>query len=556
MLHAIIFIYCSMLAGNPTLTFGRIDLFLQHLYDADLAAGRMTREEAGLLILDFYCKNNLNMGRGEHQLSIDDEEISTGWQRQLNFDAPQYLYIGGTAWDGSSACTDLTQIFAEQVVPQFKNPVILVRYAKGMMEDHSKLWKTLVGKMRQSASMMVYNEADVINAYLRAGVDPEDAFDFEHHGCNWPNIPGSDGGFANHMYMWNKHMKPEDWQAVRNRPNLWGTIPRTVMEAIRVAAALPEDQQSLDGIFEHVQMTIRDALEKVVECVKLEREFTLRESPGPLTFMDCFFKDTIQHASGAWAGGCKYFTMQFSYGGFATAADCLISTNALVFRDKKLTLAQLIEALDDNFEHYPEIHAMCRAVPKLGSDDPHANEIAARLLTMLTDESMRVRSNINHDEWPRIIIRQSIETDTSHLRIGEMLGATPDGRLKGQPVSQNSQPSIGASVNGLTARMRSLASLPFDRIMSGAQNISIQPAAFKGEEGLETLANIIGTYFELGGLQTQISAVDVNELYDAQKNPDAHRDLMVRITGYSAVFVDMNKRAQDDIIQRELMGTA
>ena len=199
---------------------------------------------------------------------------------------------------------------------------------------------------------------------------------------------------------------------------------------------------------------------------------------------------------------------------------------------------------------------MCRAVPKLGSDDPHANEIAARLLTMLTDESMRVRSNINHDEWPRIIIRQSIETDTSHLRIGEMLGATPDGRLKGQPVSQNSQPSIGASVNGLTARMRSLASLPFDRIMSGAQNISIQPAAFKGEEGLETLANIIGTYFELGGLQTQISAVDVNELYDAQKNPDAHRDLMVRITGYSAVFVDMNKRAQDDIIQRELMGTA
>ncbi|MBQ7933112.1 MAG: hypothetical protein IJ334_19160, partial [Clostridia bacterium] len=88
---------------------------------------------------------------------------------------------------------------------------------------------------------------------------------------------------------------------------------------------------------------------------------------------------------------------------------------------------------------------------------------------------------------------------------------------------------------------------------AGAQNISIQPRAFAGEEGLDKLASIIGGYFDMGGLQVQITAVDVNLLREAQRNPEAHKDLTVRITGYSAVFVDMVKRAQDDIIRREEM---
>ena len=232
----------------------------------------------------------------------------------------------------------------------------------------------------------------------------------------------------------------------------------------------------------------------------------------------------------------------------------MIAVDKLVFQDHKLTLAELQQALDDNFEHYPEIRAMCKGVPKLGSDDPHANAVAARLLTLLTDESTALQAHIEYDQWPRILLRQSIETDTGHIYMGNVFGATPDGRKQGEPVSQNSQPSVGASINGLTARMMSMASLPFDRIMSGAQNISIQPKSFAGEDGLDTLAGIVGAYFELGGLQTQISAVDVSDLLDAQVNPDAHRDLMVRITGYSAVFVDMTKAAQDDIIHREQMG--
>ena len=562
LLHTISFIYCAMLAGNPTLTYGRLDLFLKDLYDADIASGRLTREDVGLLILDYYCKNNLDMGRGEHQLSIDDETLSTGWQRCLNFDAPQYLYIGGTAWDGSSACSELTQQFAEEIVPRFKNPVILVRYAPGMMTEHPVLWRTLVDKMRQSASMIVYNEKDVISAYLRAGVDPEDAFDFEHHGCNWPNIPGRDNGFANHLYMWARHMRQEDWDFLQSksvfggmskRP-FWGIAPRLTLEVLHALAERDDPDADLDTLMAAYRDAVRPYFDDALEAVRRERECILREAPGVLLYMDCFFKDCIARGTDSFTGGCKYFTSLFSFSGFATAADSMIAVDELVFRRHALSLKELMAAVDDNFQHFPEIHAMCRAVPKLGSDDPHANAVAARFLELLTDESYRLTQRIDRNEWPRIVFRQSIESDTGHIRLGASLGATPDGRLAGQPVSQNCQPSVGASCNGLTARLMSMASLPFDRIMSGAQNISIQPRLFEGEAGLANLAAVLGTYFEKGGLQTQISAVDVDELYDAQRNPDAHRDLLVRVTGYSAVFVDMIKRAQDDIIQRELTG--
>jgi formate C-acetyltransferase len=170
---------------------------------------------------------------------------------------------------------------------------------------------------------------------------------------------------------------------------------------------------------------------------------------------------------------------------------------------------------------------------------------------MLTDTVYEVTRDFVGRGEPFILFKQCIETDTNHIRMGKHLGATPDGRLAGMPLSQNCQPSVGASVNGTTARLRAMAQLPPDRIVSGAQNLSLQPKLFLGDKGLRLLSSLVSAFFDMGGLQLQISAADVAEMLDAQENPDMHRDLMVRITGYSAVFVDMNKTAQDDVIRRE-----
>jgi formate C-acetyltransferase len=118
------------------------------------------------------------------------------------------------------------------------------------------------------------------------------------------------------------------------------------------------------------------------------------------------------------------------------------------------------------------------------------------------------------------------------------------------PFSQNARPSNGACVNGLTAMFNSMLNIPDDGILSGALNLDISPDQFRGEEGRMMFGALLGTYFNRGGLHAQVSCADVNELIDAQKHPERHRDLRVRVTGYSGIFVDICKRLQDDIIAR------
>ena len=132
--------------------------------------------------------------------------------------------------------------------------------------------------------------------------------------------------------------------------------------------------------------------------------------------------------------------------------------------------------------------------------------------------------------------------------------STADGRRSGEPLTSNMDPSPGARTGGLTAMFRSLASPPLRRCHSGALNIRLRPGMFKGMHGLERRAALLRGYLRVGGLQCQLTCADVNELRDARAHPERHRDLMVRITGYSAAFTDMTRLAREEIIRREEMG--
>ena len=555
-LHVITQVYCTLIASNPTLAYGKMDRLLWPLYQADLAAGRMTKDEAKLLILDFYCKNNLTMGRGEHQLSIN-EPTCTGWARSLNFDAPQYLALGGTYADGRDACTELTELFIDAIEPRFKNPVIVFHYAPDTAKKHPELWRSCVRKMRASSSMMVYNEASVKEALIRAGADPEDAAEFEHYGCNWPVFPGIDVGSMHESCYGEVRHKMEllrmELGARRRQP--LSDLSHPLLEILHKLDADGVELTSIDQLYDALADYYRPHLEQQILELKKEREFRLEVESYILLYDDCFFRDSVKTATSMDAGGAKYVTCitQFLY--LATFIDSLAAVDELVCRKKQMTLHHLLTALDANFEGYPVERALCRAVPKLGSDDPLPNGHAARFVNMILDmtDECRVRYS-DPNAYPKLLVFPCIECDTSHIAAGKGMPATPDGRLAGTPVSQNAQPSVGSSVNGLTARLHSMASIPFNRIASGAQNLQIQPSAFAGEEGLDRLAAILSGYFDLGGLQLQVSSVDVEALKDAQRDPDAHRDLMVRVTGYSAVFVDLGKLAQEDIIAREQMG--
>ncbi|HJN49428.1 MAG: pyruvate formate lyase family protein [Pseudomonadales bacterium] len=512
-------VYCTMISYNPTLTFGRMDELLLPYYLKDRSDGRITPEAAGDLIEDFYCKNNLILGRGEHQMGLGSEK-DTGWARNLSYDAPQYVVLAGRRHDGAAVANELTTLFLERIVPRFENPVVVLRYTDDLPAD---VWRLACQKMRANASMMVYSDRQIIAAMEHCGIDPEDAVTYTMHGCNWPDIPG------------------------KQRALYTGFIQLPWI--LRKLLLSPDHRISgIEELYAGFISAVREKLDKHADWFREVR--TGWVAPGPLRVDDCFLEGPIEQARSWSVGGVKYPNIVLSITGLATVTDSIAAIDELVFKSGKVSMVTMVNLLQDDFADAERLRLLCVHAPKFGQGDERVDGHAVRLLESIHHELDATSRRGSADE---VNIFRCLETDMRHIPFGKDLGATPDGRLAAQPISENTSPAPGSCSNGLTAMLGSLARLPFDRVNSGALNLRMQPRHFAGAEGLQRLSDLLRTYLELGGLQIQLSFASVQELRDAQVNPEQHRDLMIRITGYSAAFVDMTRKAQDEIIRREEM---
>ncbi|MBQ8742482.1 MAG: hypothetical protein IJZ03_03860 [Clostridia bacterium] len=519
LIWSIEFIFCAYIAPNPTLTLGRLDLFLKDIYEKDIASGNLDHETASLLIDDFYAKNNLIMGRGEHQLSQQENaDVCTGWHRILAYDSPQYLILSGTDPDSNeTVASDLTKLFIERINPKYKNPVIVFRYTSDFAKNHADIWRSLIKSMRDSASVMIYNDIVTCKMYEKYGSSRREALSHEFFGCNWPTIPARDIPAYNVFHYG------------FDRSMAW-----TLFEALREHRGKFSREEMLRSVYDHFYRKITT---EFIPNIPKNND----PNPNELRFCSCFSYKNAEK------GGLyfDYHNLIVPFGGISTLIDMISAVDHLVNR-KNISPERLFAACESEFENDPVIHALCKNAPKLGD----GNETSAFWAKALTETIIKAYVDACKDQPDFLRLRFCAENDTWHIERGELFGATPDGRRKGEPIAQNCQPSVGAAKNGITAMLSSLACIPFENFGSGALNVTVQPSNFSGDNGLENLSNILSVYFEKGGLQIQLSSVDKELLLDAQKNPEMHRDLMVRITGYSAVFVDMCKKAQDDLISR------
>jgi len=269
--------------------------------------------------------------------------------------------------------------------------------------------------------------------------------------------------------------------------------------------------------------------------------------PGFLRLDDCFLEGPVDRATDWLAGGVDYHHCIIQIGGLATAADSLAAIQSVVSSSGAVTMEGLRRALAVNFEGQDDLRARLVAAPKFGNDLDLPDELAARLVNGICDDIALANASAPERLYRMI---PCVSTDMQHIAMGAKLGATPNGRLAGEPISENQSPSPGQDRRGLTALLSSLSRLPFRRITGGPLNLRVHPSLVSGDDGLERFAAALRTYLDRGGLQVQVSCVGRETLRAAQENPDAYRDLTVRITGYSAYFVDMSRLAQDEIIGR------
>ena len=513
-LHAVV--------GARDFALGRMDQFLFPFYEADLEAGRTTPEAAQELIECLFVKCNEIIGYADQ---------ANARKRSLCQDSVQYAVLGGMTPDGRPATNALSTICLLAGYLKLKQPTIKVRTFDGIDEG---FWREACRLVRAGGSVGIYNDGVEIPAFLSVGVDLEDARDYVHYGCCNANIPGKEGSLHE---RW--HSLPRFLELALNN----GVDPGSREQAgPRTGEA--EALASIDDIIHAMQLQIRHVLE--AERGKFPPLSNADRARCSFTLESVFLEGCIENGREWRLGGTKYWHKSQHGSGIGTVADSLAAIQQVVFDSGEMTLAELRDVLHADFEGHEALRQqLLNRCPKYGNDDEVADAFALRVADLFCDEVVRC-NEVPHSMrfWPEIYSYHN------NRRQGAELGATPDGRRRGEAISENQSPSYGMDLAGATACLRSMAKLPFHRTPGGGTNLRLHPSAVRGEKGMEALSDLLKTYFRLGGQHLQVNVVDGEMLREAQKRPEEYRSLSVRVVGYSAYFVTLAREAQEDLIRR------
>jgi formate C-acetyltransferase len=230
--------------------------------------------------------------------------------------------------------------------------------------------------------------------------------------------------------------------------------------------------------------------------------------------------------------------------GVGTTCDSLAALEKVVFDDKEATLEEVAEAMRRNFEGYEDLHKKLLAAPKYGNNDPYVDKYAPWFVEYQTGLFDQYRT------WDGGRIFTAMAANTANIYAGQGIGATPDGRLAGTPLSDAASPTYGRDVRGLTAAIHSLTTADYSCVACGSVvNQKFSPAAFN-DENRPKLVAALKVYFLRGGQEMQINATDAKVLKDAMDHPEKYPNLVVRVSGFSAVYVTLGREVQEDILNR------
>ncbi len=506
----------SCLIGGRDVTPGRMDQYLRQFYESDVAGGKLTRDEAAELLAVMMTMLPQMAGRETTGLLCT--------KRTPNRNSHYYITVGGITADGESAVNGLSAaLLAARCRVKFPEPTVVVRYWPGI---DLGFWSEAVRAMRDSRPVFAYNDEVVIAALTAHGTPERRARDYAHCACLNCFIPGDDLPPLRENYN-----VPLLVLSAMNQGRSLETD-----EPIGAATPAPREMAGFEEFFEAFRAQLRFALDRVSARLAGVR------GPGYPLPARCLFNGHLASAR-SYRDRHEWHSDQHMVG-VATTIDSLLAVRQVVYRERRVSLEAFREMLASNFDGQEAFRQYLRQrVPSYGSDDADVLEMIRAVAEAWCDEVER--SGAAHG----IRLRPSFYSWLYNIEMGKSTPATPDGRPAGEPLSSGQTPSQG---NGRapTEVLRSMAQLAHRRTCSGGTTFRINPAHFKGEGGVERLRALIETYFALGGLHIQFIPVQKETLRDAVQHPERYRDLMIRVTGFSARFVELPPDAQQEILQR------
>ena len=524
-------------------SMGRIDQHVGELLRKELENGTITNEKAqeytdafilrlsDIIVLPGFVDNNRLI-----DLISKGQNLFTSIYNGLTATAGIVLTLGGQKQDGSDATTPATYCFLQSYGRmKFPDPTVALRVHKNTPDD---LWRLAIESSKICGGIpQIQNDEVIINALIDAGLSKEDAYDYGIVGCVEPAGNGNEWpacGMTGSESIWNM---AEVIQLVING----GVNPRTGKTAVPCKKLYEYES------FEEIKEAFRTEIKYVLDwSVSYANMFELAYSQYfPCIVASSMMEGCLDKGMDVTEGGAKYNRTGMTACGTANVGDSLMAIKKLCFDDKTVSLKEMYDALQNNWEGYEQLRqTIINEVPHYGNDIDEVDDLASWAIGTFADIMSKARG-------PRGNYSGGTFTMTAHIYMGAMLGATPDGRKAGEPIADAISSRQGFDKNGPTAFLRSAAKLPHNILSNGDQlNIRFTPTSVEGSEGAEKLKHLIKAYFSLDGMQVQFNVVNTADLYEAQKKPDDYRDLIVRIAGFSTYFVTLNKPTQDDFIRR------
>ena len=557
-------------SSGHSISPGRFDQYMYPYYKKDLDEGKITREFAQELIDNIWVKlNDLN--------KVRDAASAEGFAGYGLF---QNLIVGGQDCEGMDVTNDLSFMCLEASIQvPLPQPSLSIRVWNGtpteLMLKAAEVTRTGIGLPAY------YNDEVIIPALVNRGITLADAREYNIIGCVEPQKAGKTEGWHDAAFFNMCRVLELVFSNGMDKGEQVGLHTGEVTEM----KTFEEFYNAYKAQMEYMISLLVNA-DNAIDVAHAER--------CPLPFESCMLDDCIKRGKSTQEGGAVYnFTGPQGFG-IANVADSLSAVRKLVFEDKAVTMAELKEALDNNFgkgispekaeevtkevvkamvsmgktvneeqiaqifvtalsgsvseqqkKRYEEILALIEEVPKYGNDIEEVDLFARDVAYTYTRPLEKYKN-------PRGgIFQAGLYPVSANVPLGQQTGATPDGRLANTPVADGVGPMSGRDVHGPTATANSVARLDHAIASNGTLfNQKFHPSALKGRTGLLNFTALIRTFFDKKGMHMQFNVVSRETLLDAQKNPEKYKTLVVRVAGYSALFTTLSRSLQDDIINR------
>jgi len=541
-------VFHSTMNGNA---MGRLDQYVWPYLREDLERGWLTLEDAAELVDCFCLKFNERAATTEEQLPDhrDPDEVALAGRtrhytssqfgtRRDSVDATnhwlQNIVVGGLTPEGGDGTNPLTYMLLESYRrSRMTNPLLTVRL-------HEKSPETLVRYvcevLKDGGGMpALFNDEQLVPALERLGIPTADARDYTNDGCWEVIIPGRTDFRFQRLSL----MLCLEWALNRG-------VSRTDGRQQGLDTGDPRRFETWDDVWGAFLAQMDHMVGELVQRVVATLDD--RYSIAPVPLLSALIDGAIASRRDMTAGGARFRTFGMLAESAAHAIDSLAAIKRVVFEDRAASMADLVDALDDDFRGHGALRARLLAAPKYGNDDAYADAMGRRVIDAFTDCVAR------HAEaqQQRLLFPCGVGTFSWYIGIGQGLGASPDGRLAGEPVSSNFSPALGRDRAGLPAAILSYASMHRGNLPAGGPlDVRLNRRLVQGDEGTGRMAALVRSFVETGGSMMTITVADTEELRAAQREPERYRSLRVRMGGWCAYFTMLSREQQDHHIRRQ-----